>query len=211
MRDFSSIIYCTKTSAFVVTTLLVLPGRHAAADNLLGLYVGGAIGQAQVEASAPFTTIAIPSPGEFKENHSAYKFMVGIRPISSVGAEVEYLNFGNPSGTTFTYPANASIKGEAAFGMLYLPIPVIDIYVKAGLARLKNDLRGYYPIGDNICEFGQPCGTAPFESNRTNTTFAAGAGAQFKVGSWAVRAEYERFNSADEHPNLVSLGLTWSF
>jgi len=47
--------------------------------------------------------------------------------------------------------------------------------------------------------------------DRTNTGFAAGAGAQFKLGSWAVRAEYERFNAAGANPSLVSLGVTWTF
>ena len=36
-------------------------------------------------------------------------------------------------------------------------------------------------------------------------------GAQFKLGAWAVHAEYERFNAAGGNPNLVSLGVTWTF
>jgi hypothetical protein len=36
-------------------------------------------------------------------------------------------------------------------------------------------------------------------------------GAQYKFGSLAVRAEFERFNAAGEHPSLLTLGLTWSF
>jgi hypothetical protein len=42
------------------------PLRLAHAENLLGLYVGGAAGQSQVEATAPL------SPN-FHENHSAFK------------------------------------------------------------------------------------------------------------------------------------------
>jgi hypothetical protein len=47
--------------------------------------------------------------------------------------------------------------------------------------------------------------------NRSDTSFAAGVGAQVKFGSLALRAEYERFDAAGENPSLVSLGLTWSF
>ncbi len=29
------------------------------------------------------------------------------------------------------------MSGAAAFGMLYLPVPVVSVYAKAGLARLQ--------------------------------------------------------------------------
>jgi hypothetical protein len=47
----------------------------------------------------------------------------------------------------------------------------------------------------------------------TNTSLAAGAGAQLELGAWALRAEYERFNVAGGNPGLAGLaGLaaTWS-
>ena len=52
---------------------------------------------------------------------------------------------------------------------------------------------------------------ALFRLDRTNTSFAAGAGAQYKLGAFAVRAEYERFNAAGGNPSLISLGFTWTF
>lgn len=51
----------------------------------------------------------------------------------------------------------------------------------------------------------------PAPENRTNTGFAGGAGTQFKIGSFAVRGEYERFNAAGGNPSLLSLGITWRF
>jgi hypothetical protein len=188
-----------------------LPIRQAGADELLGAYVGGAIGQAHVIASATYPTIANPYASEFDENHSAYEVMVGIRPISFVGAEISYTDFGNPSGELFYHPANVSIRGPAAFGVVYLPITILDIYAKAGVARLHDTLSGLYANGDLICALGRPCGTVPFRLDRTNTTFAAGAGAQHKFGPLAVRAEYERFNADAGHPSILSLGLIWTF
>lgn len=196
---------------FAALICVSLPIRRAGADELLGAYVGGAVGQAHVVASATFPTIANPYASEFDENHSAYKAMVGIRPISFVGAEVSYTDFGNPGGELFYHPANVSIRGPAAFGLLYLPISTVDIYAKAGVARLHETVRGFYANGDLVCVIGVPCGTVPFRSDRTNTTFAAGTGVQYKVGPWAVRAEYERFNAEGEHPTLWSLGLIWTF
>ena len=45
----------------------------------------------------------------------------------------------------------------------------------------------------------------------TETTFAAGAGVQWKLGNWAIRGDYERFTALGEHPSLISVGVTWSF
>ena len=132
--------------------------------------------------------------------------MLGARPISLVGAEIDYIDFGKPDGRAFGFPASASIKGVAAFGVLYLPVSVVDIYLKAGVARLESTEKYGYcgPCACNFC-------LNSIQLNRTNTSSAGGLGAQYKLGSWAVRAEYERFNAAGENPSLLSAGITWSF
>ena len=180
--------------------------KPASALDPIGWYVGGAIGQAQVieEVSGP----ALPLPVRFQETHSAFKLMVGARPISLLGAEVSYMDFGNPGRSFFGYPANASMKGGSAFGMLYLPVPIIDVYLKAGIASIHSTVSGSVPI---VCPAPGPCGPGAFQQSQTNTGFAGGAGLQFKFGSWTARAEYERFNAASENPYMLSLGLTWSF
>jgi opacity protein-like surface antigen len=188
--------------------LLVLPRGNAMAEDVLGLYVGGAIGQSRVEASASSLYGGYVSEQDFQQNHSAFKVMAGVRPISLLGGEMAYVDFGHPSGSLFGYPADASVKGAAAFGILYLPIPILDIYVKAGLARLESSVNGGDP---NPVTCGIPCGPALFRLNRTNTSGAGGAGVQYKFGSWAVRAEYERFNAAGGYPSLLSAGITWTF
>lgn len=184
--------------------LALLPAQPAAAVDLLGLYVGGAVGQARVEADG-----ASFSPTSFKENHGAYKLMAGIRPISLLGVEVAYMDFGDPSGSLDTLPADVKMKGTAAFGVLYLPVPVVDVYAKLGFARIQSTVTGQIPIACPVT-FG-PCTPPPFQVARTSTGITGGAGVQFKLGSVAVRGEYERFNAAGGNPGLVSLGLTWTF
>ena len=192
-------------ATMVVLTVAILPTQHAFAADLLGLYVGGAVGQSQVEAN-------VPTVGDFKENHSAFKVIAGIRPISLIGAELSYIDFGHPSGNINGSPSDVSEKGADAFAVLYLPVPVVDVFVKAGLARLQSTTNSGLRIGVGACTITNPnCGPVLFRLDRTNTSFAAGAGAQFKLGPWAVRAEYERFNAAGANPSLVSLGLTWTF
>jgi opacity protein-like surface antigen len=189
-------------ATFVILAAALLQTRHALAGDLLGLYVGGAVGQSQVEAN-------VPSVGDFKENHSAFKVIAGIRPISLIGAELSYIDFGHPSGNINSAPSDVSEKGADAFGVLYLPVPVVDVFVKAGLARLQSTANSVR-IGFGGCPIINP-NCALFRLDRTNTSFAAGAGAQFKLGAFAVRAEYERFNAAGGNPSLVSLGFTWTF
>jgi len=167
----------------MATVLSVAASSPVPALDILGFYAGAAAGQAQVTLGAPGISTA-----SFSENHSAYKFMVGVRPISLIGAELAYIDFGHPGGSLGSLAADAKIDGTAGFGMLYLPIPLpfLDLYAKAGVARLKSTIRG------------EASGTRP----------AAGVGAQLKFGSLAVRAEYERFDVPGGYPGLATLGFT---
>jgi hypothetical protein len=51
-------------------------------------------------------------------------------------------DYGHPSGSFGRYPADVTMKGGSAFGVLVLPIPIVDIFVKAGLARVQNEFNG---------------------------------------------------------------------
>jgi opacity protein-like surface antigen len=198
LRNFAGWFAGILASVFAVG----VPGPALAADPI-GWYVGGAMGQAQVTEEVRGTPVS--APFRFQETHSAFKLMVGARPISLLGAEVSYMDFGNPGGFFSGYPANASMKGGSAFGMLYLPVPIIDVYLKAGIASIHSTVSGSVLV---------PCPTCipiTFQQSQTNTGFAGGAGLQLKFGSWAARAEYERFNAAGDNPYMLSLGLTWSF
>lgn len=187
------------TIPMLLATFVLLAQRsgNAVAEDLLGLYVGGAIGQSRVETSP-----------HFDENHTAFKVMVGLRPISLLGAELAYIDLGHPSGSLGQQPGDVSMKGATAFGVLHLPVPVIDVFLKAGVAWLQSTLHSTF-----VCPPAYPLCPRPsgYDLDRTDTGFAAGAGAQYKFGAWAVRAEYERFNAAGGNPSLLSAGITWSF
>jgi opacity protein-like surface antigen len=188
---------CAAGVAALTLLLLPLPGARAA--DTFGLYLGGAFGQARVEAS-------LPNAAQFREDHSAFKIMAGLRPIPVLGAELEYVDFGHPDHLNGTGGggSDVSMKGAAAFGMFYVPVPWVDVYAKGGLARLQSTANfNFCPI----CLL--PVTFLPLR--RTNTSWAGGAGVQFKLGSAAVRGEYERFNAAGGNPDLVSLGATWTF
>jgi opacity protein-like surface antigen len=96
-------------------------------------------------------------------------------------ARIDTGSFSPPGSTTAS--ADVKMSGAAAFGMLYLPVPV------------NNPNCGWFTRRNSV----------------TNTSVAAGAGAQFKLGAWALRAEYERFNVASGNPGLASLAATLTF
>jgi opacity protein-like surface antigen len=197
-----------------ITAGLALATQTArAADDPLGFYLGGSIGEANVRLNQSVSDTAT----SFDEHHSGWKALIGFRPISVVGAELEYIDFGKPSTTTngastedgTTTVTEAQSKAAALFGMVYLPLPVpfLDVFGKAGYARLQT-------TGDVVgvqCVTGAPgCGTL-FALDRTDARLAYGAGVQVKFANMAVRAEYERIDASTGDPDLLSLGLTWGF
>jgi Outer membrane protein beta-barrel domain len=210
MRLESSSEIRTAIPLLVATlVLLVKPSGNAIAEDLMGVYIGGAIGQSRVEATETACACDLYPDvvtEKLDKKHLAFQATLGARPTSLVGAEIDYIDFAKPEGEAFGFPATASIKGVAAFGILYLPVSAVDFYLKAGAARLKSAVKYSYcsPCACNFC-------LNSIELDRTNTSGAGGVGAQYKVGSWAVRAEYERFNAAGGNPSLLSAGITWAF
>jgi OmpA-like transmembrane domain len=189
-RPFKSPLLRAALAALLVSPLLVTPAR---ALDLVGFYVGAGIGQGQLSTGAPGY-----SSQDFRENHSAYGAFVGVRPISLLGAEVAYLNLGHPDGTLAGLGADAKIDGTAGFALFYLPLPVpfLDLYAKAGVARLTSSLHGSLPV------------VGPFRAESTDTRPAGGVGAELGFGSLAVRAEYTRFDVAGGTPGLFMVSLT---
>jgi len=211
LRSSSSIHTAFPLLLLATLVFLVKPSGNAVAEELLGLYIGGSIGQSRVvehiETGCPCDLdpgIAITE--NFDQTHLAFQGALGARPISLVGAEIDYIDFGKPGGQVNTFRASASMKGEAAFGVLYLPVPRVNIYLKAGVARLESTFK-YSSCGPCACNF---C-FGSIQLDRTTTAGAGGVGAQYRFGSWAVRAEYERFNAAGGNPSLLSAGITSTF
>lgn len=166
----------------------------AQALDVLGFYIGAGVGQSQVRSDA-----GALSTDSFKENHSAWKVVAGVRPISLLGAEVAYIDFGNPTGTVAGQQVRADLKGASVMGLVYLPIPLpfIDVYGKAGYTRLDG----------KVAFQDLPALNADLDGD----AFTAGAGLQFKFTSWAIRGEYERFSASGKDPALWTVGLTKTF
>jgi opacity protein-like surface antigen len=176
-----------------LASALALFTSAAHADDLLGLYAGAGIVRAKMEDV--FHT-------NFTFSNTSWKVYGGFRPLGfPLGVDVDYIDLGSKSAGTFLGPAHADAKAFAAYAVGYLPIPVpnIDVYGKAGLARWQFD--------------GQRGSSSLFSVSENGTDFAWGVGGQVHfLERFAVRLEYEHFNVREaDGVQLYSLGVSYTF
>ena len=186
-------------------------------SNPLGVYLGAGIGEATVRSDYGFDPY---NPVDSHPPHTAWKVLVGLRPIPFLGAEAEYLDFGHPSGADGYYnaqygfydSADSHPKAAILYGVGYLPLPFLDVFAKAGGARLETNIR----VNDYArCLPPAPgvmCGP-PVLPRRgvSRTRVAYGAGAQAHFHRVALRGEYERISSTFGDPDAFMLSATWTF
>lgn len=155
-----------------------------AADN--GLYLGAGFTKAKVD---DFAT-------QLDFDDESFKIIAGFRPLDAFGVELNYIDLGSDSVTVGPLTIGGQSKAYAAFAVGYLPIAVVDLYAKAGLARWETETTS----------------SALGRFKDDGTEFAWGAGIQARLGSLAARVEYESFDvGGNARSELVSVGLTWTF
>jgi hypothetical protein len=187
------------------------------ADNLLGVYVGAGVGEAQIGNNNNYYN-PYGYGGNFHDHDAAWKAIVGVRPLPFVGAEFEYIDFGSARGDTGYYNGtndfgvNAHPKASVLYGLGYLPLPLpfIDVYGKLGVARLQTDNSFDY----NVCtgaSVATPACVRVSRFDQQNTRFAYGAGVQVKFQDFAFRGGYERISSTFGDPNALMVSVTWTF
>jgi opacity protein-like surface antigen len=113
---------------------------------------------------------------------TSWKVFAGFRPISAFAVEADYLDFGSATvegactgpccmeACRGLFQSDAQAFAAYALGFLPVPVPFLDIYGKAGLARSKLNTNG--------------------TSNR-GTGFAWGVGVQAHISIVGARLEYE--------------------
>ena len=186
----------------------------ALADNPLGLYVGFGAGTSQIENNNGYYDPAGFS-GSFHDHDAAWKVIAGLRPISIVGAEIEYIDFGNAGGNSgyfhgnYDFDVGAHPKATVLFAMGYLPLPLplLDVYGKLGFAHLQTD--NIYLV--SACGANGNCPFSVSRFDQENNRVAYGAGVQARVQDFAFRGEYERISSSYGDPATLMLSLTWTF
>ncbi|HEX3398088.1 MAG TPA: outer membrane beta-barrel protein [Steroidobacteraceae bacterium] len=185
----------------------------AFADNPLGFYVGAGAGQAQNRSDDS----RYGYPGYYDDYQFAWQGIIGIRPISLIGAEATYIDFGQPYRHNH-YDFNVSGSDShptapALFAVGYLPIPIpfIDIFAKAGAARLSTNVTDFVAVA---CTTQGPCPNfLPSDRHQViNTRFAYGAGVQSKFPfGMILRGEYTRISSQFGDPDALLVSALWQF
>ena len=168
---------------------------HAAED---GIYIGAAIGQAK-------TGDAIGLGELYDDTDQLEKFIVGWRPMDWFAIEASYFDLGAVS-LDQTVPAAAPFRleqdGWDVFGVLLWEMSAVDLFAKAGVVSSDADLT-------------QNTGGGQSSSVDEDTDFGWGVGVQFRFGKLATRIEWEKLTISNgdrfDHPELLSLGLTWTF
>jgi opacity protein-like surface antigen len=192
----------------VLLSALVLGASVARADNGL-FYFGAGVARSNVDqfelGGANFPSI----------NSTSWDVFAGVRPISPFAVEADYIDLGSQKQTIvpiflgcgmggspcYSYSqSDAKALAGYAVGFLPIPVPYLDVYGKAGLAR--------YKLNGSFCV----CGGAPAQNFFTaasdnSTVFAWGAGVQAHIGIIGGRLEYEGFNKASTSVFSLSVFL----
>ena len=136
-----------------------------------------------------------------------WKVWAGVRPVSVFAVEADYIDLGSQDVSFVNFAesnsTHLSYKAFAGYAVGYLPIPVpwVDVFAKAGLARWTSS--GSSSIGSDVA--GQ---SGLFSLSDNGTQFAWGAGGQVHMGNFGARLEYENFNIRNTGgANLVSLSV----
>jgi len=174
--------------SLLLSACLASPGAAFAADN--GFYLG----LASSDVSSDYAADSISASGA--DDDRGLKAIVGFRPLDSFAIEANYVDMGETSVPIAFPPSTLTIDSQAlsvsAVGLIAMPL--VDLYGRVGMARWDSEAS---LLGASTKESG------------SDPTY--GAGAQFRVGSFALRLEYERFDFDDDSADLVSVGFTYTF
>ena len=176
--------------ALAASAVLSLAATPAfAADN--GIYLGGSVGQSGVDFDESFE-------GEnfsFDANSTAFKVIAGWRFLDWLAVEGNYVDLGSGDDTVAGTRIESDIDGLSISAVGFLPVGPVDLFARVGAINWDAEVSA---LGESFSDDG------------TDLTY--GVGAQFRVWSLSIRAEYEQFDiDAADTVDLISLGVTWTF
>jgi OOP family OmpA-OmpF porin len=172
--------------AALAAGMAAVPAQSA--DN--GIFLGGSVGAAGVKADDSFDG----SNFDYDAGSTGYKLIAGWRFLDWLAVEADYVDLGSGDDKVQGIELETDINGVSLSG--FLPLGPVDLMARVGAIDWSADLRapGFGSISDD------------------GTDFTWGVGAQFRVSSLAIRAEYEQFDIADANTvDMISLGVTWTF
>jgi len=184
----------------LLVTALALSASVAQADNG-SLYFGAGVTSNKVK------DIELPGSNFPDIDSTSWKVFAGFRPISMFAVEADYFDLGSSetvegpctdccmAACRGTMRSDAQAFAAYALGFLPIPVPFLDVYGKAGLARSKLNTNN----------------SGSTTSNR-GTEFAWGLGVQAHIGIAGARLEYEDFKTPNSNgAKVASLSVFVNF
>jgi Outer membrane protein beta-barrel domain len=157
-----------------------------AVDN--GIYVGASVGDSSVDFDE--------EGFNFDDSATGYKLNVGWRILDWAGIEANYVDLGSTDGDFVGERAEYEADGINFSGLLFLPVGPVDLFARAGF--ISWDAEAKLPDLD-------------LTASDDGMDFSYGVGAQFRVWSLSLRAEYEVFDVSPDQVDMISLGIMWTF
>jgi len=169
------------TGLVATFALATLPA--VAADN--GIYFGASVGQSGLEID----------DFDYDASATGYKIIAGWRFLDWLAVEGNYVDFGSGDDRVAGTKIETEADGISLSAVGFLPVGPVDLFARVGAVDWSADI-------------SSP-GIGSGSDDGTDLTY--GIGAQFRVWSLSIRAEYEMFDVSDADLDMISLGVTWTF
>jgi len=161
--------------------LISLPA--VAADN--GIYLGASVGQSGLQIDDV----------DYDADATGYKLIAGWRFLDWLAVEGNYLDFGSGDDTVAGTKIETDADGISLSAVGFLPVGPVDLFARVGAVDWSADISSQ--------------GFGSGSDDGTDLTY--GVGAQFRVWSLSIRAEYEVFDIEGADVDMISVGVTWTF
>lgn len=191
-----------KTRKVLVASALVLSGLLAATQASAQAFVGGSLGQTDIDEEIATGLI---TSGSVDGKDTGFKVFGGYMFNRNFGIEGAYVDLGEVSysGDFFGSPVTGGKIEVTGFNIAAL---------------------GSYPVNEQFSLFGKigllvweaeasdTTGGVPFSAKTDGTDISFGLGVSYNfTRSLGVRAEWERFKLDDADADLLSIGIIWRF
>ena len=164
--------------------------------NVKGGYIGGSLGQTELDVSSEDQTFISNNGGKIDETDTGFKVFGGYRVNNYVAIEGFYADFGEAS---IEVNGNKATMGSDSLGISVVGvIPVterFELFGKVGLHAWDVELES------NVGVF----------SNEDGTDTMFGFGAAYTINQVSIRAEYEGYTVENEDISMMSVGIAYKF
>jgi OmpA-OmpF porin, OOP family len=167
-----------------------------------GFYAGGSIGQSDVDEEVAAGLI---DSGSVDGKDTAFKIFGGYQFTPNLAAEAAYVDLGETtySGTFGGAPVTGGKVEISGFNISAV-----------GILPINEKFSAFGKIGIFIWEAdaSDTTGGAAFSASDDGSDLSFGLGASYAITpTLSLRAEWERFDSADADADLLSIGVAFRF